>query len=114
MIGDVFRADRKKIAILTHVQTLISFIFPYSEVGGGKNVLELLPIHHEEYLKDNDLDEFVDSMIAIFNQPHIFTKTENRKVLGHMNDFKRTVLCSLDKTPEELLKDSLNICITVF
>jgi hypothetical protein len=95
-IGDVFRVDRKKVAILTHVQTLISFIFPYADVGGAKNVLEFLPVDLEEYLRDNDFEEFVDSMIAIFYQPPVFTKTENQKVLGHMNDFKRTVLCSND------------------
>jgi hypothetical protein len=49
--ADVLRVERKKVAIVTHVQTLISFIFPYHAVGGAKNVLEFLPLDIEEYLR---------------------------------------------------------------
>jgi hypothetical protein len=81
----------------------------------------------------------VESMLDVFNQPPIFTKTENKKVLGHMNDFKKIVLSSISRyqgeidwheisnilkitsvningiylTPEELFRKALRSCITI-
>lgn len=127
------------MAIVTHVDTLISFIFPYSAVGGAKNVLEFLPLDIEEYLRDQNFEAFVESMLDVFNQPPIFTKTENQKVLGHMNDFKRIIQGSISRyqgeidwhkisnnlkitpvningiylTLEELFAKSLRSCITI-
>jgi hypothetical protein len=138
-IADVFRVNRKKVAIVTHVDTLISFIFPYSAIGGAKNVLDFLPLDIEEYLRDQNFEAFVESMLDVFNQPPIFTKTKNQKILGHMNDFKRIIQGSISRyqgeinwheisntlkitpvningiylTPEELFKDALRKCITI-
>jgi hypothetical protein len=93
-VGDVFQLGRKKVALLSQAKTFISFIFPYAEVGGAKNILEFLPIEIDEYLRDLNLESWVESTLLILNQPHVFTKTENRKVLGHMNDFKQCILVS--------------------
>lgn len=110
-IGDVFYLNRKKVAILTHVQTLISFIFPYREVGGAKNTLDFLSIEIELFLRHQNLEEWIESMKKVFNEPPTFAKTENRKALGYMNDFKRMVLCSRYYFDEETnwhkLSDSL-------
>lgn len=135
-IGDVFRIERKKVAILTHAQTFITFVFPYSEIGGAKNVLDFLPVELEDYLRSQDLDEHVEAMIKNFNLPPSFTKTNNRKILGYMSEFKRMVECSMNgydvnwhdisfrlndtiiniggssyRTPAELLNDHLKNCI---
>lgn len=137
-IADVFRINRKKVAIVTHVDTLISFIFPYSAVGGAKNVLDFLPLDIEEYLRDQNFETFVESMLAVFNQTPIFTKTKNQKVLSHMNDFKEIIQGSISPyqgeidwheisnilkitpvningnylTPEKLFTKSLRSCFT--
>jgi hypothetical protein len=111
-IGDIFRVERKKIAILTHVQTLISFVFPYAEVGGAKNVLEFLPVELEDYLRTQNLEEHLDSMIEIFSHQHTFTKTDNRKVLGYMSEFKKVVEYSVDRNHAQVnwhdISDTLN------
>ncbi len=101
-ICDVFRVNRRKVALVTHVETLISFLFPYREVGGATNVLDHLPLELTSFLREVDREEWVPSMFEIFNREPIFTKTKNRKALGHMNDFKNMVSFSgydLSKSP---------------
>jgi hypothetical protein len=39
-----------------------------------------------------DLENWVESTLFILNQPPVYTKTEHRKILGHMNDFKKCIL----------------------
>jgi hypothetical protein len=90
-IGDVFHVGRKKVAILTHAHTFISFIFPYAEVAGASNVLAILPVELEDYLRAHGFEEHIALMVEIFSHPHTFTKTSNRKALGHMNEFKKIV-----------------------
>ncbi len=101
-ICDVFRVNRKKVALLTHAETLISFLVPYREVGGANNVLDFLPVELESYLRYLDLENWVPSMLKIFEKPPVFTKTKNKKVLGHMNDFKAHVLCCFYRSEEDL------------
>ena len=67
---------------------LISFLFPYREVGGAKNVLDFLPVELESFLREEGLDDWIPSTLEIFDHEPIFTKTKDRKALGHMNDFK--------------------------
>jgi hypothetical protein len=49
-IGDTLRIGRKKVALLTHVHSLISFVFPFNEVGGARHVLDFLPVTLETFL----------------------------------------------------------------
>ena len=101
-ICDVFRVNRKKVALVTHAETLVSFLFPYKEVGGVKNVLDFLPIELEPFLREENLDKWIPSALEIFNQKPVFTKTKGRKALGHMNDFKTHVLCCFSRAKEDL------------
>ncbi len=101
-ICDVFRVDRRKVALVTHAETLISFLFPYREIGGVKNVLGFLPIELESFLMEKGLGDWIPSALEIFHQEPVFTKTKDRKALGHMNDFKNMILYSKYNCNDEL------------
>ena len=101
-ICDVFRVNRRKVALVTHAETLISFLFPYREIGGAKNVLDFLPVELESFLREEGLAEWIPSTLEIFDHEPIFTKTKDRKALGHMNDFKNMVLYSRYEFDEDI------------
>ena len=85
---DVIRIQRKKVAMITHVNSLLTFLIPYSHVGGAANIPECIAVLLNEFIYNHDLLEFDLQIQTLFKQPIVFCKTANRKTLGHMNDFK--------------------------
>lgn len=90
---DVIRINRKKAALITHFSTKISFIIPYVEVGGAKTIPDWIPIIWKAWLFDEGLSSLAQQIDQVFSGPIIFCKTNDRNVLGHMNDFKRSIEC---------------------
>ena len=88
---DVIRVQRKKVAMATHAKSLLTFLLPYEEVGGAKSVPDGVGVLLDMFLRENDLDVGEGQVEKIFSEPPTFCKTDNRKVLGHMNDFKNCV-----------------------
>ncbi len=88
---DVIRVQRKKVAIVTHAKSLLTFLLPYEQVGGAKSVPDCIAVSLKEFLHQNDLEGNVGQVNETFLERHFFCKTDNRKVLGHMNDFKRCI-----------------------
>jgi|GEM_PF-2397688 len=84
---------RKKVAMVTHVKSLLTFLISYKEIGGAINVLEGIGVLLSQWLYDRDLILLGDKAIELFNdnQQKNFCKTIDRKLLGHMNDFKRCI-----------------------
>lgn len=88
---DVIRVQRKKVAMMTHVKSLLTFLLPYEEVGGAKSVPDCIGVLLDAFVRENDLEIAENQIEKIFSTPPTFCKTDNRKVLGHMNDFKSCV-----------------------
>ena len=88
---DVIRVQRKKVAMATHAKSLLTFLLSYEEVGGAKSVPDCIGVLLDIFLKENDLGVDEDQVERIFSKPPTFCKTDNRRVLGHMNDFKQRV-----------------------
>lgn len=88
---DVIRLQRKKVAIATHAKSLLTFLLPYEKVGGAKFVPDAIPMALKKFFNDNKLNISEDQINQVFSSNHVFCKTDNRKVLGYMNDFKRCV-----------------------
>lgn len=86
---DVMLARRKKIAIITHKQTKLTFFIPYTQAGGAKKIAAYFMLELQNWLSIHHLPEFAKEVVALSEQPFIFTKTMNRKVIGHMNSFKQ-------------------------
>jgi hypothetical protein len=84
---------RKKVAMVTHAKSLLSFFIPYSDVGGAISIPECIGVLLSEWLYEQDLDKLGEQAIDIFSgkQPRSFCKTVDKKLLGHINDFKRCV-----------------------
>lgn len=80
--------DRKKIAMIVHAKTIFCFLIPYAEVGGAKNIPEYFKARLKELFQRDALPELVLEVDKLFSESTSFTKTVDKKVLGHMNDFK--------------------------
>jgi hypothetical protein len=97
---DVIRVKRKKIAMATHAQSTFTFFIPYAEVGGATAIPDCIGILLKEFLYDHDLSEWAEQVEALFAETTKFCKTVDRKILGHMNDFKRGVDAYTEYSPE--------------
>jgi len=88
---DVIRVQRKKVAMVTHVKSLLTFLLPYEQVGGAKSIPDCIGVLLNRFLNENELDVDGDQIQKLFSRPPVFCKTDNRRVLGHMNDFKQCI-----------------------
>ena len=75
--------------MITHAKSLLTFFVSYNEVGGAKNIPECIGVLLSQWLYDRNLEELGDQAVKIFKEPVIYCKTADRKLLGHMTDFKR-------------------------
>ena len=88
---DIIRVQRKKVAMATHAKSLLTFLLPYEKVGGAKFVPDAIAVSLKKFLKEKGLDVRGEQIKQVFSIPHVFFFFFNRKVLGHMNDFKRCI-----------------------
>ena len=80
--------DRKKIAMIVHAKTIFCFLIPYADAGGAKNIPEYFKKTLKDLFQGNALPELALEVDKLFSEPTFFTKTADKKILGHMNDFK--------------------------
>ena len=85
---DVIRVNRKKIAMATHAQSTFTLFIPYAGMGGAAAVPEAIGIQLKEFLSHHNLLEWVEQVSVLFSETVTFSKTADRRILGHMNDFK--------------------------
>lgn len=81
--------DRKKIAMITHAKSTFTFFIPYADAGGAKEITSYFKNQLKALFQRNSLPALALEIDNLFAEAPIFTKTVDRKVLGHMNDFKR-------------------------
>jgi hypothetical protein len=79
--------DRKKVAMITHGKSAFTFFIPYAD--GAKGMID----YFKEQLKDlflrNSLPTLALEVDKLFAGELVYAKTVDRKILGHMNDFRR-------------------------
>jgi hypothetical protein len=86
---DVVRVQRKKVAMMVHVKSLLPFFIPYQNVGGAHNISQAFGMLLSGWVIKKGYTKHCRAISELFSQPVTFCKTADRKVLGHMNDFKR-------------------------
>lgn len=86
---DVIRVARKKIAMITHAKSTYTFFIPYELAGGAKAMPEALIVQLRYLLHRHDVINYSDDVDALMASKIRFCKTVDRKILGHMNDYKR-------------------------
>ena len=94
---DCVTLNRRKYAMLTHGQTALTFMIAYSEAGGAKNIPTYFKKVLIDYFKQQNLLSLIPEVENIFRGAAMFTKTVDRKVLGHMNDFKHCAAAYVEK-----------------
>jgi len=85
---DLIRVQRRKVAMVTHVKTLMTFYIPYKDVGGVNNVPEAIGVKLSQWLCKHGFSDLGEQALKLFQEKPFFCKTDHRKVLGHMNEFK--------------------------
>jgi len=81
--------DRKKIAMIIHAKSTFTFFIPYADAGSAKGMIGYFKNQLKELFQKNSLPALVLEVEKLFAEEPIFVKTVDRKILGHMNDFKR-------------------------
>lgn len=81
--------DRKKIAMITHAKSTFTFFIPYADAGSAKGMIAYFKNQLKELFQQNSLTALALEVEKLFAEEPTFTKTVDRKILGHMNDFKR-------------------------
>lgn len=81
--------DRKKIAVITHAKSTFTFFIPYADAGSAKGMIAYFENQLKELFLQNSLPALVLEVEKLFAEESTFTKTVDRKILGHMNDFRR-------------------------
>lgn len=104
---DVIRIHRKKVAMVTHVQSFFTFLIPYGEVGGALAVPQAIGTLLQQFLCEHAMAKWIPAVEKLFSDEAHFYKTSHRKVLGHMNDFKRYIENFMYSSPKDTvdLKD---------
>ena len=86
---DYLYGPRKKIAMLVHAKTLLTFFIAYEDAGSAKKIPEMFHQELKKFFKCHFLFHLVDEVDNLFSEGMTFVKTVDRKILGHMNDFVR-------------------------
>lgn len=81
-------ADRKKIAMITHGKSTFTFFIPYADAGGARKIISCFKMQLQELFQKHSLPVLAMEIDKLFTGECIFTKTVDRKILGHMNDFR--------------------------
>jgi hypothetical protein len=80
---------RKKIAMFTHAKSTLTFFIPYADAGGAKGLIAYFTNQLKNLFQRHSLPELALEVEKLFASEPAFTKTIDRKILGHMNDFRR-------------------------
>lgn len=97
---DVFYAHRKKIAIITHAKSIFTFFVPYSECGGASGVMKNIEVLLKQKMNELNLGRYIEQVNILFRQPFSVCKTVDKKILGHMTDFKNCAGIDLEYFPK--------------
>jgi hypothetical protein len=93
---DYLYAPRKKVAIITHAKTAFTFFISYEEAGGAR----FIPDHFKKkliaFFNRHSLPQLATEVDALFSEGITYTKTVDRRVLGHINDFVRCAQAMID------------------
>jgi hypothetical protein len=103
--GNLFTFKRAQYILLTNEKTLFSFVFPGKGITNYNLFLKKMSIHLEEMLGTYDLTSVWEKhFMSEFNEVSI-SKTNNRAVLGSMNEIIFYAKCVLEKeevSPKDL------------
>ncbi|ODN41426.1 DUF6933 domain-containing protein [Piscirickettsia litoralis] len=87
---DMIRVGRRKVGMITHVHSFLTFFVPYSEIGGASEIHHATRLFLVNFLYEHGLDQYVRRAEQFFDTDTTvrYCKTDNRKLVGHMTDLK--------------------------
>lgn len=102
-IIDILTINQHKIMMAMHVRTLCTLLIPYDLSSTAIGVLEQIPQFFGQFLLlcGYTAREAVQAFRCLSEQPQKFCKTDNRSLLGFMNDFKKCIYYHLEDVVSE-------------
>lgn len=88
---DYLFVRRRKIAVITHASSLFTFFIPYAEAGGAKNLVSYFTEQLINNIRHFTTPSAISEVFQLFQTPSYYCKTIDKRVLGHMNEFKRMI-----------------------
>jgi hypothetical protein len=86
---DVVTLSRKKVAMATHLASRLTFFFPYSSVGGAKNVAGFIGVAIQDFLSNNDLEKYTNEIESIFDSVFYCANTADKSLIANVTNMKQ-------------------------
>ncbi|APJ02796.1 DUF6933 domain-containing protein [Silvanigrella aquatica] len=111
--------NRKKIAMATHLEPRLTFFFPYTLIGGAKNIVAFIEEKIKNFILKNNLKIDLNKINIIFKYIYYCKNTDNKSVVSNMTDLKKIFLAHVyghqfDKLNWQELNDITNDSIISF
>ena len=107
---DLFTLNRKKVILATHEHSYLSFAAYLTELGGATKVPNWLVNEIASFMKRHCSSSH-DRILELLNRPSSFHKTNSRKVIGHMTDFKNFIHNSVLTSNEVDDWQKISLCL---
>ena len=91
-IIDKLILNRKKIAMATHLESRLTFFFPYTLIGGAKNVAGFISVEIEDFITKNKLKNQSKELNALFENIDYCANTADKSIIANMTDLKKMLL----------------------
>lgn len=86
---DVLRICRKKVAMVTHAKSKLTFFIPYSASKGTAELNKKIFTYLSYFMNAHEILNQEENIQKLSTSDITPCKTNDRRLLGHMNDFKR-------------------------
>ena len=111
--------NRKKIAMATHVETRLTFFFPYILIGGAKNVAGFISAEIEGFIEKNKLKKQSKELNTLFENINYCANTADKSLIANMTDLKKMFLahthdCKFEEIHWHDINDEVNNIIISF
>lgn len=101
--------NRKKIAMATHIESRLTFFFPYVLVGGAKSVAGFIGVEIEDFISKNGLKKYHKELSSLFENIEYCVNTADKSLIANMTDLKKVFLCyTQDRIFEEINWHEIN------
>lgn len=105
--GHLFTVNRIQYILFTNAYSLFSTIIPGKGINNIKTFVETTSYYLSEVLREEDCENLIGRLIATNNEIINVCKTNNRGILGSMNDMifhSKVYLSEYQLTPLEISK----------
>ena len=96
---DIFNVGRKKLVLITHHLSFLSFVTYLSHIGGSDRIPDWFMNEFHSFCEEKNISH---AALERLKMQHSFHKTNSRIVIGHMTDIKNVIFHSMEEKGEHV------------